>query len=248
MNRHIFVAVAVAILMTSCSGYVSPTYVDEVRELAKSQVSKTRSGLAVAIVYDTSGSMSDNVTSGNGGEQAKYIIANKALKKAIDKLSDYAERPMYDGSKRNVKAELVIFEGESPAVAIPMGPFNKNSFYKWLKDYRGPNSNTPLGPAMAIALNDLIQSGMASRHLLVISDGLNNRGPNPEQIIPGVKTAEEVFESPIPTYFVAFDVDAGLFNGLKNQGVSVFGADDEQQLNTQLDYIVEKKILLEKEE
>jgi hypothetical protein len=47
---------------------------------------------------------------------------------------------------------------------------------------------------------------------------------------------------------VAFDVDAKLFNPLKKLGATVVGAADETQLNTQLSFILEKKILLEEEE
>jgi hypothetical protein len=41
-------------------------------------------------------------------------------------------------------------------------------------------------------------------------------------------------------------VDAKVFNGVKKQGASVASAADETQLNSQLDFILQNQILLEK--
>ena len=49
-------------------------------------------------------------------------------------------------------------------------------------------------------------------------------------------------------HFVAFDVDAKVFDPVKKLGATVVGAADEKQLNTQLEYILQRKILLEEEE
>ena len=49
-------------------------------------------------------------------------------------------------------------------------------------------------------------------------------------------------------HFVAFDVDAKVFEGVKKLGATVVEASNENQLNTQLEFILEKKILLEDEE
>jgi hypothetical protein len=47
---------------------------------------------------------------------------------------------------------------------------------------------------------------------------------------------------------VAFDVDAKVFAGVKKLGATVVSAANESQLNTQLEFVLEKKILLEDEE
>ena len=47
---------------------------------------------------------------------------------------------------------------------------------------------------------------------------------------------------------MAFDVDAKQFNSVKKLGATVVGAADEKQLNTQLEFILQRKILLEEEE
>ena len=46
----------------------------------------------------------------------------------------------------------------------------------------------------------------------------------------------------------AFDVDAKVFDPVKKLGATVVGAADETQLNNQLQFILQKKILLEEEE
>ena len=51
-----------------------------------------------------------------------------------------------------------------------------------------------------------------------------------------------------PACFVAFDVDAKVFDSVKKLGATVVGASDEKQLDTQLEYILQRKILLEEEE
>jgi hypothetical protein len=47
---------------------------------------------------------------------------------------------------------------------------------------------------------------------------------------------------------VAFDVNAKVFDSVKKLGATVVGAADEKQLNSQLDFILQHKILLEEEE
>ena len=52
----------------------------------------------------------------------------------------------------------------------------------------------------------------------------------------------------LSAHFVAFNVDAKVFDSVKKQGATVVGAADEKQLNSQLEFIMQKKILLEEEE
>ena len=49
-------------------------------------------------------------------------------------------------------------------------------------------------------------------------------------------------------HFVAFDVDAKQFEAVKKLGATVVGAADENQLGSQLQFILQEKILLEDEE
>ena len=53
--------------------------------------------------------------------------------------------------------------------------------------------------------------------------------------------------APVYFHFVAFDVDARVFAGVKKNGATLVSASDEKQLNDKLSFVLEEKILLEKE-
>ena len=84
--------------------------------------------------------------------------------------------------------------------------------------------------------------------MLVITDGMNTAGPDPAGVLPKLKMRAEQKQANLSVHFVAFDVDAKVFDPVKKLGATVVSAADEKQLNTQLDYIMQKKILLEEEE
>jgi len=86
------------------------------------------------------------------------------------------------------------------------------------------------------------------RHVLVITDGVNTRGPDPTQTMPRLQQNAAGQNTALAFHFVAFDVNAAEFAGVKKLGATVVGAVDEKELNSQLEFIVAKKILLEDEE
>src|SRR5439155_1248405 len=123
-------------------------------------------GLALAIVYDTSGSMKEQVRDRNGKLTPKYVIANRALEAISNRIQTFATNAT-TGGPRTIHAGLFVFEGTGAKQAVK---------------------------------------------------------------------------------FVAFDVDAKVFDGVKKLGATVVGASDEAQLDSQLEFILQKKILLEDEE
>ncbi|HXJ73078.1 MAG TPA: hypothetical protein VNM37_09495, partial [Candidatus Dormibacteraeota bacterium] len=132
--------------------------------------------------------------------------------------------------------------------AVPFGPFQSAQMLDWVKSYRGPDSGTPLGAAIEAASRPVLASKLDQKHILVITDGQNTIGPDPVVIVPRIQKAAESRGSSVFLHFVAFDIDAKVFSPLKKLGVTVVGAADEKQLNQQLEFILEQKILLEKEE
>ena len=84
--------------------------------------------------------------------------------------------------------------------------------------------------------------------MLVITDGVNNGGPTPAEVIPSLNHRAERQQTALSIHFVAFDVDASEFTPVKKLGATVVGAANETQLNNQLDFILQNQILLEKEE
>jgi len=213
-------------------------------QLGASWNARAAEGLALVIVYDTSGSMREMVTTATGKKSPKYIIGNRALEQIIARIDHYATNsPVV----RTVHAGLCIFDGREPRAAVPFGPFQSARMLDWIKNYPGPNSGTPLGSAIQAASRPLLASKLSQKHILVITDGQNTIGPDPIAIVPNVQKSAEKGGTPIYVHFVAFDIDAKVFSPLKKLGVTVVGAADETQLNQQLEFILEEKILLEKE-
>src|ERR1044071_9607943 len=67
-------------------------------------------GVAVAIVYDTSGSMKQPVRDGNGQLSPKYVIARRALEEIVKRLQTFATNATA-GAPRRMEAGLFVFSG-----------------------------------------------------------------------------------------------------------------------------------------
>src|SRR5436309_2236074 len=70
-------------------------------------VAADEDGLALAIVYDTSGSMRDVVPS-RSGPAPKYIIANRALTSIVNQIQAFATNGA-PGTARKIEAGLFTF-------------------------------------------------------------------------------------------------------------------------------------------
>jgi von Willebrand factor type A domain len=204
-------------------------------------------GVAVAIVYDTSGSMKEQVRDGAGKLTPKCVIANRALENIATRIQTFATNTT-TGTPRNIQAGLFVFDGTRARQAVKFGPFDANAFKDWARKFSSPNGGTPLGNALAEAGKTVLNSGLVHKHVLIITDGINTQGPAPAAVMPRVKQQAEGKQTVVSIHFVAFDVDASVFSGVKELGATVVGAADEIQLNKQLEFILEKKILLEDEE
>ena len=201
-------------------------------------------GVALAIVYDTSGSMKEPARTADGKQAAKWIIGNRALEQIIHRIQKFATNSV---PPRTVHAGLYIFRGNGSAEAVKFAPWNAPAMLDWVRQYPGPNSGTPLGATIDFASRPLLNSKFTQKHILVVTDGINTSGPDPVVVVPKINKASETKGGPIFIHFVAFDIDAKVFAPLKKLGVTVVGATDEKQLGQQLEFILEEKILLEKE-
>jgi hypothetical protein len=205
-------------------------------------------GIALAIVYDTSGSMREPVPAGPGKAAPKYVIANKALGAIVDRLSQYATNSP-SGAPRKIEVGLYIFHDPGAVEAVPFGPFTSPEPLKdWVAHFSKPGGSTPLGNSIDVASRAVLHSSLSRKHLVILTDGINTSGPRPEDVIPRIKKTAQRDGTDISFHFVAFDVDAKVFDPVKKLGATVLGAANAQQLNTQLEFIFERKILLEDEE
>jgi hypothetical protein len=201
-------------------------------------------GVALAIVYDTSGSMKDNITDANGQSSPKYVIANRALSAIARRIQSFAT----NDPSRKVEAGLFVFSGADARQAIPFGAFDAAAFENWAQTFSNPHGNTPLGNALNSAAQAVLKSPLPRKHVLVITDGQNTAGPQPSTVMPKLKEQSQAKQTTLSIHFVAFDIDAKIFEPIKKLGATVVSAANEAQLNTQLQYILQRKILLEEEE
>ena len=204
-------------------------------------------GIAVAIVYDTSGSMKESVRTARGGYEPKYKIANRALESIIQRIQTFATNSS-GGTPRKIHSGLFVFSGRGAKEAVNFGPFDPAALRHWIKTYGGPDSSTPLGAALELASQTVLKSPLSRKHVVVVTDGINTTGPDPAAVMARIKAEGTRKNTSVAVHFVAFDVNAKIFDPVKKLGATVVGATDERQLNTQLEFIFEKKILLEDEE
>jgi hypothetical protein len=202
-------------------------------------------GVALAIIYDTSGSMKDPVPDQSGNSAPKYVIANRALLDITRQIEAFATN---NAAHRKVESGLFVFKGNNAREAVKFGPFDPAAFSHWAKHFSNPTGNTPLGNALSTAGQAVLQSPLSHKHVLVITDGMNTAGPTPTTTLPQLQQQAQSNHATLSVHFIAFDVDAKVFAPLKKLGASVVGAADEKQLNSQLQFILQHKILLEDEE
>jgi Mg-chelatase subunit ChlD len=191
-------------------------------------------GAAVAILVDTSGSMDGRVP---GDSRSKAVVARDALEamfEATDAL--VAKRPEF-----SVKVGIYSFSSDVSTV-LPMQSFNRTAVHDALTRLPHPGGGTAIGEAMLAARPDLYRAGVFRKYLLVVTDGENTSGRNPDYV------ARDIFqksERGVQIYFVAFDTSADRFAFLKDVDGDVIGAGSGPELRTALDKIYQGRILAE---
>ena len=97
---------------------------------------------------------------------------------------------------------------------------------------------------MITAKRALDGTGFTRRHLLVVTDGENTDGVPPDRVAVQIGKRPEAERPSI--YFVAFDVEASRFSGVRDAGGLVLAAANAKELNDTLDALLRGKILVEK--
>lgn len=199
-------------------------------------------GIAIVVVFDTSGSMNSPVAaqSSAANRDSKFRVAQRAFGLVIDRLEAFTKSP----AAKPLSVGVTVFKKQDAAVAIPLAPFDPVALRRWLTTARA-DSATPLGNALFLAGQELLASPAASRHLLVLTDGANTAGRSPESALAQLNRAAEKKQTPLFTHIIALDIAPATFATLKQQGATLIGAADEAQLNSQFDFILEEKILVE---
>jgi hypothetical protein len=205
--------------------------------------------VAVAIVYDTSGSMRESVRDSSGRRSPKYVIGNRALETLVGRIEAFQKKEAAAGaSTKPILAGLVVFDGTGAKEVVKIDTFQPEKLRNWARNFTNPNGPTPLGAAVETAGKALLAANAEARHTLVITDGMNTAGPDPASTIARLTKNADEKNATLFFHFIAFDVNANVFAPIKKQGATVVAAADEQQLNGQLEFILEEKILLERED
>jgi hypothetical protein len=195
--------------------------------------------VALAIVYDTSGSMRQAITATSGRAEPKYVIGNRALDTVATRLETFT------ASGKSLDLGVVVFRGKEADTALPLARFDAPAFRTWLHGQTAPDGATPLGEALAAAGHMLLDAAAPHRHLLIVTDGANTAGIAPVAALRRLQDAALRRETPVFVHIIALDIAPRTFAALQQQGATLIGAADEKQLGAQLDFILENKILLE---
>ncbi len=200
-----------------------------------------REGLAAAILIDVSGSMEESVRTPEGREP-KIVTARRAAAELVAQFAAYAashpDEPvlvgLYEFSERSRQPDC--------RPIVPMGAPDISSAKEALRRVEA-EGGTPIGNAMVTAKLELDRTGLSRRHLLVVTDGENTDGYEPEDVTAAINRRPEA-ERP-SMYFVAFDVDARRFERVRDAGALLLGAADAGQLKQTLDELLHGRILVE---
>lgn len=189
----------------------------------------------VQIVYDCSGSMGAKIEGHLSKTAIKSEVAKDAFRKIVVLMNNFEK--LSPDSEINVG--IVSFKGGKNGVILPLQKFSGKLVTDAIGRLPMTGGNTPLGDALKTAYDGLPKEGRS--HIFILSDGEENGDLKMTDVIKTRKDAASL-------YFVAFDVKAETFNGVKNLGAMVVQADNAEELNTSVQTIFTQNILLEKED
>jgi len=191
-------------------------------------------GAAVAILIDTSGSMREQAA---GDSRPKYVVAQEAIEAMLDATDAFVvKRPDFP-----IKIGIYSFSSNVRTLR-PIQPYDRAAIRQALDLLPRPGGGTAIGEALREARPDLYRAGVFRKYLLVVTDGDNTSGRNPESV------AREIFsksQGAVQVYFVAFDTTPQKFSFLKEVGGDVIAAGTGEELHKALDGIYQGKILAE---
>lgn len=192
-------------------------------------------GAAVAILVDTSGSMSEAAPGGGG--RPKFEVARQALEKVVSATDTFVKR------RPDVPIKLAIYGfASAPWVVYPLQPYDGAAVKQALARLPAPGGGTAIGNALLEARPALYRSGVFRKHVVVITDGENTVGSAPERV------ARDIFRKSrgaVSIHFIAFDTSPAHFGFLSEVGGEVLAAQDASSLQLALTQIYEGRILAE---
>jgi hypothetical protein len=198
-----------------------------------------KDGLAAVVLVDVSGSMHDRI---KGERRRKIEAAQAAATDLVGAFERYAAA--HDGTPVVVGVYEFSRRGGEPSArtVVPIGPPNAASAAMAIRGMK-TGGGTPIGDAMVEARLALDRTDLKRRHLLVVTDGENTDGTDPAVVARVLERQKDDIRAPL--YFVAFDVDANVFDGVKKAGGLLLPAKSSSELATTFDELLSDRILVE---
>jgi hypothetical protein len=199
-------------------------------------------GIGAAVLVDVSGSMGSAVPDADGRYRSKIEIARRSVLDLLQQCDRFAR----GNPDRNIQVGVYEFSSLDRVppcrVVIPIDRLDLAAARMAIGRMR-PAGNTPIGDAVVRAKQDLDRTGLSRLHILVVTDGENNQGYAPADVVNAVMALPD--ENRASVYFIAFDIAAERFNTVRNAGGLVLAASNETELRQTLDYVLTGKILAE---
>ncbi len=211
-------------------------------EESSGQSRASSEGVAIGVAIDVSGSMNDLVIDKDGAPKPKIDIAHRCALDFLKQADSFAKEHV------DKKIEIGIFEfssrRNSPSCrqVIPFGPIQTAAAAESIKRMQ-PEGGTPIGDAIIMVKQKLNATGLSRQHLLVITDGENNQGYDPGDVVNALSRLPD--ERRASVYFFAFDISADKFQRVRDSGGLVMAASNGQELEQALGYVLTGKILVE---
>ena len=201
-------------------------------------------GLSIVIAIDCSGSM-EETPSGGSSTRSKYLIANDSLKEIISFIHKFYNENVKNENLR-LRLSVIKFSG-SVKVLFPLSDITDESFAR-LNEIVGKTSNflpdgkTALGETLETGTELLVQSETIFKSLIVITDGANTTGVEPETVLDAIVNSDNnknnsdfpVLTNSVLVSFIGFDVNMNSFSRLNRLGARITSAADKEELNENL--------------
>lgn len=201
-----------------------------------------KDGVAAIILVDVSGSMAEKVTDAGGGRSPKIEIARRAVQKLVTQTATFAKAH----PDQNVQLGIYEFSsrnGQPPCrEVVALGAPDPDRVSTRLATMK-PEGGTPIGDAIVDVKHKLDSAGLRRTHILVVTDGENNKGYAPSDVVAAMGRLPDASRASV--YFVAFDVAAETFKPVRDAGAMVMPAANEAELQGTLDFVLTGKILVE---
>jgi Mg-chelatase subunit ChlD len=204
-----------------------------------------RPGTAMAVLVDVSGSMREPVSGAYGQAQPKIEIARASVLRLLAQVSRFVK----DHPDKEVVVGVYEFSARARQPScrrvVPMGPPDLARTQAAVGQMFA-EGDTPIGDALIYAKQELNATSLANQHILVLTDGENNRGYAPGDVVDVISRLPETERASV--YCIAFDIAADRFRAVRDAGGLVLGALNEGELQQTMDYVLTGKILAEQPE